>query len=303
MLWRDHWVFFKTDYQYQKLRLNVDMLKIIQLGLTFADPDGQLERVSTWQFNFKFNIHEDTYAQDSIELLQGAGIEFARHLKDGIDVHHFAELLTSSGVVLNDQVKWITFHSGYDFGYLLKILTCKPLPEKESEFFDLLNRFFPCIYDLKVLTNTRRGLNQVAEEMQVNRVGPNHQAGSDSLLTCGTFFMVRRKTFGGHIDDRYVNQICGLGEGAGRFGETAYSPEVTPASSPPPVPGHGPGAAGPAQPPAPSSAGGGNVLLPSGSPQPGPALQGVGAFGPAPPPGGPFAVNGFAFAPHPQSSE
>ena len=36
------------------------------------------------------------------------------------------------------QVHWITFHSGYDFGYLLKILTCQPLPLGEPEFFELL---------------------------------------------------------------------------------------------------------------------------------------------------------------------
>ncbi len=36
------------------------------------------------------------------------------------------------------QVRWITFHSGYDFGYLLKLLTCQSLPSNESEFFELL---------------------------------------------------------------------------------------------------------------------------------------------------------------------
>mgnify|MGYP001810553975 CR=1 FL=1 len=36
------------------------------------------------------------------------------------------------------QVRWITFHSGYDFGYLLKLLTCSSLPANESEFFQLL---------------------------------------------------------------------------------------------------------------------------------------------------------------------
>ena len=36
------------------------------------------------------------------------------------------------------QVHWITFHSGYDFGYLLKILTCQNLPAVEPEFFELL---------------------------------------------------------------------------------------------------------------------------------------------------------------------
>ena len=36
------------------------------------------------------------------------------------------------------QVRWITFHSGYDFGYLLRVLTCSPLPASEAEFFELL---------------------------------------------------------------------------------------------------------------------------------------------------------------------
>jgi hypothetical protein len=35
----------------------------------------------------------------------------------------------SLGVVLMDNVKWLSFHSGYDFGYLLKILTCQNLPQ------------------------------------------------------------------------------------------------------------------------------------------------------------------------------
>lgn len=44
-----------------------------------------------------------------------------------------------SDVVLNDEESWIIFYSGYDFGYLLKLLICKEFLEKESEFFELLN--------------------------------------------------------------------------------------------------------------------------------------------------------------------
>ena len=97
---------------------------------------------------------EDMYAQDSIDLLSKSGIEFKEHdargiskaldhithypmqarnrcwretdhrvllwRRTGIDVNEFGELLMTSGIVLNEDVKWISFHSGYDYGYLLK---------------------------------------------------------------------------------------------------------------------------------------------------------------------------------------
>lgn len=45
------------DYQYQLLRCNVDLLKIIQLGLTFTNEKGEYPSgINTWQFNFKFNL-------------------------------------------------------------------------------------------------------------------------------------------------------------------------------------------------------------------------------------------------------
>jgi CCR4-NOT transcription complex subunit 7/8 len=90
------------------------------------------------------------YAQDSIDLLRNSGIQFKKHEEDGINPVEFATLLTTSGVVLFDNIVWLSFHAGYDFGYLLKILTCQPLPRDESEFFEILKIFFPNIYDVKV---------------------------------------------------------------------------------------------------------------------------------------------------------
>ncbi len=49
------------------------------------------------------------YAQDSIDMLTGAGIQFKRHEEEGVDVEVFAELLISSGLVLSDDVTWTTF--------------------------------------------------------------------------------------------------------------------------------------------------------------------------------------------------
>jgi CCR4-NOT transcription complex subunit 7/8 len=89
-----------ADYHYQTLRCNVDLLKIIQLGLTFSDKEGNLvDGCPTWQFNFKFNLSEDMYAQDSIDLLQRSGIGFKSHEDKGIDILLFGELLTTSGSV------------------------------------------------------------------------------------------------------------------------------------------------------------------------------------------------------------
>jgi CCR4-NOT transcription complex subunit 7/8 len=206
-----------ADYQYQLLRCNVDLLKIIQLGLTFLDENGKTPPgYSTWQFNFKFNLTEDMYAQDSIDLLQNSGIQFKKHEEDGIDVTDFAELLLISGVVLNENVKWLSFHSGYDFGYLLKLLTDQNLPSEESEFFELLKIYFPCIYDVKYLMksckNLKGGLQEVAEQLQLERIGPQHQAGSDSLLTGAAFFKMREMFFEDNIDDaKYCGHLYGLG--------------------------------------------------------------------------------------------
>lgn len=112
------------------MRCNVDLLKIIQVGLTFADEEGNYPQdVTTWQFNFLFsvqyvcylnelliialtssNLSDDMYAPESIELLQKSGIDFQRHEEIGILPNDFAELMTSSGLVLLPETKWISFH-------------------------------------------------------------------------------------------------------------------------------------------------------------------------------------------------
>lgn len=207
----------QSEYAYQTLRCNVDLLRIIQLGLTLSDGKGNLpEGVCTWQFNFNYNLDEETYAQDSIDLLVNSGIDFEQLALRGIDIHHFGELIMSSGLVLMPNVHWITFHSSYDFGYFLKVVTCRPLPADEADFFDLLNLFFPCIYDMKQMVKScaglKGGLQDIADDLKVSRIGTQHQAGSDSLVTCLTFFKLIAKHFDGIIDqDRFKGLLFGLG--------------------------------------------------------------------------------------------
>jgi CCR4-NOT transcription complex subunit 7/8 len=176
------------------------------------------------------------YAQESTSMLAKAGIDFSMHDKNGIDPFDFGALLMSSGLVLLDDVHWISFHSGYDFGYLVKIMLCKPLPDDEQEFHKYLMTFFPSLYDIKylmkhagrnqavnnspltpaaaqILTNLgqKSGLQDIADELNVKRLGIAHQAGSDSLVTGEIFWKMRQVVFNGVIDpEKYSGQIWGL---------------------------------------------------------------------------------------------
>ena len=177
---------------------------------------------NTWQFNFKFDLNYDLYAADSVQFLQNCGIDFTMHNREGIDATLFGELLMSSGIVLSDDVRWIAFQGKYDFGYLIKILTCDQLPSSQEQFFDLLHTYFPNIYDIKWLLHNvhheledqvkavaasvegstvpsgdqvglppgqkDKGLEDLARTLNIARVGTAHQAGSDSLLTAQVFF-------------------------------------------------------------------------------------------------------------------
>lgn len=209
-----------SDYQYQLIRCNVDLLKLIQIGLTFMNEKGEsAPGRCTFQFNFKYDIKTDMYAEDSITLLRNCGINFERHSIDGIDPGAFAYMLITSGVVLDTtpRVHWITFHSGYDFCYLLKLLTEDKLPEDEKKFFDLLKLYFPTVFDIKYLMKSCKqlqgGLQDIADQMKIKRVGRQHQAGSDSLLTGQAFFKMRSLFFEDVVDpDKFSGKIWGLGD-------------------------------------------------------------------------------------------
>ncbi|KAG0643359.1 hypothetical protein HOY80DRAFT_1020246 [Tuber brumale] len=70
------------------------------------------------------------------------------------------------------------------------------------------------LYDIKFLKSCRTlkgGLQDIAEEMGVPRLGSQHQAGSDSLLTGNIFFEMRERLFDRKIDDaKYLGQVWGL---------------------------------------------------------------------------------------------
>ncbi|KAI9840269.1 MAG: hypothetical protein M1837_001804 [Sclerophora amabilis] len=257
----------KAEYHYQTLRINVDLLKMVQLGITIFTDEGELppshptdsSGVSapayqnhlipcpcSWQFNFKFSLDDDMYSDDWVNLHQKAGIDFQMHEKNGIDPFDFGACLIESGLVLLDDARWMSFHAAYDFGYLIKLMLCKPLPVDESEFCKLLRIFLPKVYDVKYLLANAPGrqaasspplspdaanilanlspktnLQDVADELNIKRLSPHQQAGSDSLVTGKIFWEIRRRVFAGKIDeDRYEGQIWGL-DGVGVPATTA----------------------------------------------------------------------------------
>ncbi|KAE8701603.1 putative CCR4-associated factor 1-like protein 10 [Hibiscus syriacus] len=203
-------------FDYETMKLNVDMLKMIQLGLTFSDAQGNLPTCGTdkhcvWQFNFnEFDPQQDAHQEQSIKLLSESGIDFKKNKEKGVSFRDFGELLMSSGVVSNHKVHWVVFHSGYDIGYSLKLLTGTNLPRTKQGFFDLVRAFFPNIYDVKHMITRANGvhgsLKNVAEQLQIERIGPAHQAGSDSLVTCRVFMRLKARFFG----DRETEKLAGV---------------------------------------------------------------------------------------------
>jgi len=188
------------DFYYKSLKLNVDSLKLIQLGITLSNEKGEYPTPHrTWQFNFEFDYTKDKWSQSSMYLLMSSGIDFNKMKKDGISHKKFIEQMKISGLVLNPDIHWISFHGSYDFAYLLSNLIDNYLPENEKDFTQLLGLFFPNHYDIKILVkdknNLKGSLNKLANYLNVQREGKIHQAGSDSLVTIYSFWKLIKSGF------------------------------------------------------------------------------------------------------------
>ena len=183
------------DFYFRTLKMNVDLLKLIQLGITLTNEKGEFPKnypYHTWQFNFEFDKSSDKILPASLNLLEKCGIDFNKLKRKGIKHKLFAEYFMISGLVLNPDITWISFHGCYDFGYLLKLLLNSKLPDSEKEFMELLNTYFINYYDIRTLVkgkdNLQGSLNRLAQNLEVLREGKTHQAGSDSVVTIDVYF-------------------------------------------------------------------------------------------------------------------
>ncbi len=224
-----------SDFYYQFIKTNVDKLKLIQLGITLTNAKGeQPPNTATWQFNLKFDIDKDEHSQESINLLYNSGINFHKIKKEGISHSLFAEYLMVSGMVLNENIIWISFNGLSDFAYLLKLLTGDYLPNNTNDFLDLVKTYFPNAYDIKYMINEndlyKGGLNKLAKELNIERKGEVHQAGSDSLITSQVFFKLIENNSINKNDLNYgKNILYGIDKGADdneTFSYTKFAPGI-----------------------------------------------------------------------------
>lgn len=150
-----------------------------------------------------------------MKLLREAGCDFDKHRDEGICPYAFGEMLQASGLVLNENMKWISFHGGYDFAYLVKALTGGvALPARVGDMLNYVDLFFPCRCDLKYLLREmfRGSLERLATQMRVGATSL-HQAGSDALITRAAFFRLdpdlRRRAFDAR--EKEAGLLNGLG--------------------------------------------------------------------------------------------
>ena len=205
-----------SDDIYNTIKSNVDFLKIIQVGITLFDKNGKSpSNSSTWQFNFKFDYKTENYSVNSLKMLVNSGINFDLLQRRGITMEKFGEYMITSGLVLNENVHWISFQGSYDFAYFLKILTNKILPDSEDEFFELLDIYFCKYYDIRYILRNHEyyslSLQRISNLLDIPRLGSQHQAGSDSMLTGDIFFRLKKINNCDYKED--MNVLYGIGEG------------------------------------------------------------------------------------------
>ena len=208
------------DFYYQALKKNVDNLKLIQLGITLTNEKGEFPKnypYHTWQFNLEFDKNTELYRMNSINLLKECGIDFDKLKKKGIKHNIFAQYFMISNLVLNPDICWVSFQGSYDFGYLLKLLINTDLPDREEEFINLLDTYFINYYDIRMLIkgndNFQRGLNKLADQLEVRREGQIHQAGSDSVVTIDVFFKLKKSGF---INNKKLEELKNVLHGIGK---------------------------------------------------------------------------------------
>ena len=162
-------------------------------------------------------------------MLKEAGIDFEAIAERGIDPIMFAEGFLSSGLILNDDIYWITFHGAFDFAYFVKVLSNSVLPQTIEKFKTSMRMFFPNVADIKVIMKEVHDLKmgalaKLARDLDLKRIGTMHQAGSDAEITLRCYFKLKDEYFKNGISPKLLNKVFGL--------SSEFQPAPAPASQP-----------------------------------------------------------------------
>ncbi|KAH9382914.1 hypothetical protein HPB48_023539 [Haemaphysalis longicornis] len=134
-------------YQYSLVRDNVNLMNIIPVGMTFPDRGGNPVPSCCTRFYTK----TDRCDNDSIRPLVTSVKPSKEHEEDDLDLS--TEPFASCGVALSESARWLAFHGGFYFGYLLKVLIGQALPNVMYVLFYFLLFELPAICDVKCITN------------------------------------------------------------------------------------------------------------------------------------------------------
>lgn len=169
----------REDYHYQTMRANVDLLNPIQLGISLSDvygnkPEGE---PSTWQFNLEFDVTKEMLSVESLDLLRKSGINYEMHKTTGVSKFEFAQLMIDSGLLMDNEVTWITYHAAYDLGFLVNILMNDIMPNNRKDFEWWIHEYMPNLYDLNLIYKVVRGFkypsNQNKNKLQQQMPQPS----------------------------------------------------------------------------------------------------------------------------------
>lgn len=176
-----------SDYHFQTLRANSDLLNLIQLSLCIIKiKNNEITNSIIWQFNFLYDLTQEMYNEEHLSMLnQTSQIDFPLHMTQGIPHFDFAELIIESGLLLDSSINWVSYHAGYDLGFFVSLILNDNLPVDEQDFFWWCSKYFPNFYDLKYIgsqtlnkTNTEEkaatkpSIEYLAEELHLLPISP-----------------------------------------------------------------------------------------------------------------------------------
>ncbi|KAL6876321.1 hypothetical protein ACP4OV_012893 [Aristida adscensionis] len=191
--------------RYAAVKVNVDALKPLQVGLAVGTDDGG---VVAWEFNLRgFDAATDPHSAPSVEYLAGRGMDLDTHRLHGVPAPRLASELHRCGLLRRPDLSWISYAGAYHVAYLMKILTGgAPLPGDVAGFLGVVRWLLGDgdVYDVACMAgecpSLPVGLERVASVLGLAPppVGPR-LAGAAAVLALRAFLALKFGVFGGDV--------------------------------------------------------------------------------------------------------